>query len=212
LADAPLIEQAIRRHGVRLLIIDVLMAYLPGRVDSHRDQDIRSVLSALAAVAEATGCCILLLRHLNKAAGGNPLYRGGGSICIVGAARAAFLAAVDPDDDTRRVLAATKCNLAVMPEALSFQLVDSGNGCARVEWGGNSGHTAADLLGHREGDDERSDRDAAGRPCIEHANAPESRLLRAAYMAVGCGDSQAEGSTKVPKIPALRTGNLRNLR
>ncbi len=168
LADAALIEQAIRRHGAKLVIVDVLMAYLPGKVDSHRDQDIRSVLSALAAVAEATGCCILLLRHLNKAAGGNPLYRGGGSIGIVGAARAAFLAAVDPDDETRRVLAATKSNLAVMPEALLFQLIDAGNGCARVQWLGATGHMAGDLLGHREGDDERSDRDAAGEWLVDY--------------------------------------------
>ncbi|MGI8693511.1 MAG: AAA family ATPase [Geodermatophilaceae bacterium] len=168
LADAALIEQAIRRHGARLVIIDVLMAYLPGKVDSHRDQDIRSVLSALAAVAEATGCCILLLRHLNKAVGGNPLYRGGGSIGIVGAARAAFLAAVDPDDDGRRVLAATKSNLALMPEALSFRLVDSGNGCARVEWLGATGHMAGDLLGHREGDDERTERDEAAEWLLDY--------------------------------------------
>ncbi len=161
LADAKLIEQTVRRYGVRLVIIDVLMAYLPGKVDSHRDQDIRSVLSGLAAMAEATGCCILLLRHLNKATGGNPLYRGGGSIGIIGAARAAFLAAVDPDDDSRRVLACTKSNLAGEPDALAFRLTDSaGDGCARVVWEGASTHSAADLLGHRD-DEERTERDEA---------------------------------------------------
>lgn len=160
LADSRQIEQAIRQHHARLVVVDVLMAYLPGAVDSHRDQDIRSVLSGLATVAEATRCCILLLRHLNKTSGGNPLYRGGGSIGIVGAARAAFLAAVDPDDESRRVLAATKCNLAPLPEALAYRLVDFGNGCARVEWEGNSGHSAADLLSHRDPDD---DRDSAAR-------------------------------------------------
>lgn len=168
LGDAQWIEQAIRRHHARLVIIDVLMAYLPGKVDSHRDQDIRSVLSAVAAVAERTGCCVLLLRHLNKASGGNPLYRGGGSIGIVGAARAAFLAAVDPDDDTRRVLAATKANLAPMPEALAFRLVDAGHGCARVQWDGGSTHSAADLLGHRDGDNERGERDEAAQWLLDY--------------------------------------------
>ena len=61
------------------------MAYLPYGTDSHKAQDIRRVLSRLAALADRTGCTVLLLRHLNKAKGGDPLYRGGGSIGIVGA-------------------------------------------------------------------------------------------------------------------------------
>ena len=162
LADVASIEQAVTQHTVRLVVVDVLMAYLPGRVDSHRDQDIRTVLSELAAMAERTGCCVLLLRHLNKATGGNPLYRGGGSIGIVGAARAAMLAAVDPDDDTRRILAVTKSNLAAMPPALAYRLTDSPeHGCARVEWLGETEHRAADLLGRQEDDDERTERDEA---------------------------------------------------
>ena len=87
------------KYGARLVIIDVLMAYLPGKVDSHKDQDIRSVLARLADLGEKTGCC--LLRHLNKSGVGNPSYWGGGSVEIVGAARAGFVAATDPDDETR---------------------------------------------------------------------------------------------------------------
>jgi len=162
LADVAQIEAAVVKVGARLLIVDVLMAYLPGRVDSHRDQDIRTVLAELSALAERTGVCILLLRHLNKATGGNPLYRGGGSIGIVGAARAAMLAAVDPDDETRRVLAVTKSNLAAMPPALAYRLVDSPeHGCARVEWHGTTDHQAADLLGRHDDDDDRTERDEA---------------------------------------------------
>lgn len=208
LADAGLIEHAIRRHGARLVIVDVLMAYLPGKVDSHRDQDIRSVLSALAAVAEATGCCILLLRHLNKAAGGNPLYRGGGSIGIVGAARAAFLAAVDPEDETRRVLAATKSNLAVMPEALAFRLVDSGNGCARVEWLGPTDHAAGDLLGRREDDDERSDRDAgaAWLANLLHDGPVKASEVYGAADSAGLSKDQAKRAKKRLGVSASKAG------
>jgi len=160
LADVDVIEQVVRDTGATLLVIDVLMAYLPGRVDSHRDQDVRAVLSQVAAMAERTGCCVLLLRHLNKGIGGSPLYRGGGSIGIIGAARVALLAAVDPDDETRRVLAVTKSNLAAMPDSLNYRLVDSpDHRCARVEWEGVSRHSAHDLLGQRESDDERSERD-----------------------------------------------------
>lgn len=162
LADVRLIEEAVTRVEAKLVVVDVLMAFMPGKVDTHRDQDVRSVLSELSGMTERTGCCLLLLRHLNKATGGNPLYRGGGSIGIVGAARAALLAAHDPDDDGRRVLAVTKSNLAAMPGALAYQLVDSpDDGCARVEWLGATSHQAGDLLGRHDQDDDRTERDEA---------------------------------------------------
>ena len=99
LADAAEIERAVREHHVRLVVVDVLMAYLPTGVDSHRDQDVRTVLAQLAAMADRCHCCVVLLRHLTKAHGGNPIYAGDGSIGIAGAARAALLAGLDPDDD-----------------------------------------------------------------------------------------------------------------
>ena len=39
---------------------------------------------------------MLVIRHLNKAAANNPLYRGGGIIGIIGAARMAFVVGKDP--------------------------------------------------------------------------------------------------------------------
>lgn len=160
LADLEHIESVVKSTASVLVIIDVLMAYLPGKIDAHRDQDVRGVLSGLAAMAERTGCVVLLLRHLNKAAGGSALYRGGGSIGIIGAARVGLLAAVDPDDETQRVLAGLKCNLAALPDALAYQLVDAPeHGCARVQWLGTSDHSAGALLALRGGDDEREQAD-----------------------------------------------------
>ncbi|HZI97083.1 MAG TPA: AAA family ATPase [Actinomycetales bacterium] len=161
--DIDLIERVIRRHGVRLVVVDVLMAYLNGKVDSHRDQGVRSVLHLLSAMAERTGCCVLLIRHLNKSAGGSALYRGGGSIGIIGAARAAYLVARDPEDEDRRIVAVTKLNIAVEPPALAFRLVDDPlNFCARVQWeDAPTNHTAAELLRGPGDDEERSERDEA---------------------------------------------------
>jgi hypothetical protein len=160
LSDLVEIEDAVKRTGAVLVIVDVLMAFLPGKVDSHRDQDVRGVMSGLAAMAERRGCCVLLLRHLNKSTGGPAMYRGGGSIGIIGAARVGLVAAHSPEDEGRLILAGIKSNLAVMPEALAYQLVDSAeHGCARVEWLGPAAHTAAALLGGPRGQGRRPERD-----------------------------------------------------
>jgi hypothetical protein len=147
LGDVVALENAIIQTNARLLVVDVLMAYLPSGADSHKDQDIRRVLTRLAAVADRTSCTVLLLRHLNKAKGGDPMYRGGGSIGIVGAARSGMLVAPDPDDPERRVLASVKSNLGPSPDSLTYRLVGAGDhGVARVRWEGSTNHTAHTLL------------------------------------------------------------------
>lgn len=157
LADVLQLEAAIRHYGAVLCIVDVLMAYLPGGTDSHRDQDVRAVLSRIKDVADRTGCAFLFVRHLNKS-GGAAIYRGGGSIGISGAARVAWMVGRDPEDEQLLVLAQTKNNLAPMPPALSYRLADRG-GVGAVEWAGQVQRTADDLLRADSGED-RDERDA----------------------------------------------------
>ena len=172
--DLPVIEDTIAAHGVVLVIVDVLMAYLSGTVNAHRDQDIRRALHPLAAMADRTGCCVLVIRHLNKTGGQHAIYRGGGSIGIVGAARAAFMVGTDPDDDTgsTRVLAPVKCNLARRPPALAYRLVaDELHGSVRADWLGITDRRAADLLANPEDEaarDERSEHDEAADWLIDY--------------------------------------------
>ena len=160
--DIPIIEQLVRERGIRLIIVDVLMAYL-GSADSHKDQDIRAVLHRLAMMAESTGCTIILVRHLNKAGGSNALYRGGGSIGIVGASRAGFIVARDPEDNDRRLFAFSKVNVAIEPPTLAYRLESVDElGCARIVWEPDPVDlSAADLLRAPLDGDERTERDDA---------------------------------------------------
>jgi hypothetical protein len=154
--DLDVIGHGIERVGAELVIIDPLMAFLSGDVNSHRDQDVRRALAPLAKLAEETGAAVLVVRHLNKASGGNPLYRGGGSIEIIGAARSALLVARHPDDERRRVLAPLKSNLAPPAPSLAFILTAANNGAVRVEWKGQSPLDAAALLSAPADHEERS--------------------------------------------------------
>ena len=154
--DLHVIEAAIERVGAVLVVIDPLMAFLPGDVNSHRDQDVRRALAPLARLAERTGAAVVVIRHLNKGAGGNALYRGGGSIGIVGAARSGLLIAKHPEDDGRRVLASIKSNLAAPAPSLVFGLSSTESGAVQVDWKGESDLDAAALLSAPADHEERS--------------------------------------------------------
>jgi hypothetical protein len=104
-------------------------------------------MGALKATAERSGAAIVAVRHLTKSGGANPLYRGLGSIGLIGAARAGLLLAADPADPERRILAVGKRNLARPPAALAFRLeAVPGASVARVVWDGESPLTATQLL------------------------------------------------------------------
>jgi hypothetical protein len=125
----------IRHSKAALVVIDVLAAYLSDRVDSHKDQSVRRLLAVLAAAAANTGAAIVLIRHHNKALGTPALYRGGGSIGIIGAARAAYAVLRDPDDSDHRLLATVKLNLAHEAPTWGYSLVEVPDlGVARIEW------------------------------------------------------------------------------
>jgi hypothetical protein len=154
--DLGLIEKGIRRMGARLVVVDPLMAFLSGETNSHRDQDVRRALAPLAGLAERTGSSVLVVRHLNKGTANNPLYRGGGSIGIIGAARMAFVVGKDPQDENRRVLASTKNNLAKPAASLLFSLEEAARGAVRVLWHGETEISAKDLLATPQ-DEEKAD-------------------------------------------------------
>ncbi|MEJ7871284.1 MAG: AAA family ATPase [Rubrobacteraceae bacterium] len=144
--DIPLIRQHVEHVGAKLVIIDPLMAFLSGKANAHVDQDIRRALAPLARMAELTGAAVLLVRHLNKSQGGSAIYRGGGSIGIIGAARSGLLVGVHPEDENKRVLAGQKSNLSPMPDSLAYRIVTAANGAARIEYEGVTEAKADTLL------------------------------------------------------------------
>jgi hypothetical protein len=144
--DVSYLAAAVKRVGALLVVVDPLTAFLGAEVNAHRDTDIRRALFQLVRLAEETGAAVVVIRHLNKLAGNNPLYRGGGSIGIIGAARSGLLVAKDPDNPNRRILAGTKSNLAKLPSSLAFDLTPADNGALRIGWMGESAQTAESLL------------------------------------------------------------------
>lgn len=74
------LEDALKQTGARLLILDPIQAYLGGGMDMNRANEDRDMTKKLGALAEKYKCAIVLIGHMNKAAGNKAAYRGMGSI------------------------------------------------------------------------------------------------------------------------------------
>jgi hypothetical protein len=122
-ADLALLEAAIRQQGDgRLVLIDPVSSYL-GKIDSHKNADVRSVLGPLSEMAERLRVAILAITHLSKG-DGKAINRVIGSVAFVAAARTAFAVVADPDDDAclRRLFLQVKNNIATAQSGLAFRL------------------------------------------------------------------------------------------
>lgn len=70
------LEEAVNETGAGLIVLDPLQAYLGDGVDMHRANEVRSVFKKLCAMAERTGCAVVLIGHMNKMQGAKSSYRG----------------------------------------------------------------------------------------------------------------------------------------
>ncbi|MGH9532199.1 MAG: AAA family ATPase [Terriglobales bacterium] len=205
-ADIHYLESAIGKVGAKLLVIDPLVAFLSPQVNSWRDQDIRTALTPLAAMAERTAVAVLAIRHLSKAPHSNTLYRGGGSIGIIAAARSGLVIAPDPDDSALRVLASTKSNLGPPPRALRYRVESLGN-ALRVVWKGESAHSAASLFAQA-GNEERRELGEATeflRSLLARGRVPAQEALRGAQH-VGISRRTLQRAKSVLGVQTVREG------
>ena len=136
------IERAIRQTGARLIILDPIQAYVGEKTDMNKANEIRPIFRRLAEVAERTGCAVVLIGHLNKAAGGQSAYRGLGSIDFRAAARSVLLIGRVKREPNVRVIIHDKSSLAPEGKPMAFSLgAESG-----FSWIGEYDITADELL------------------------------------------------------------------
>ena len=136
------IEKAITQNGARLIILDPIQAYMGEKTDMNRANEVRPMFRRLADVAERTGCAVILIGHLNKAAGGQSAYRGLGSIDFRAAARSVLLIGRVKREPNVRVIVHDKSSLAPEGKPVAFCL-DPETG---FSWIGEYDITADELL------------------------------------------------------------------
>jgi putative DNA primase/helicase len=130
LQDVALIEKSMLQIGdVRLIVIDPIGSFMGGGVDSHRDTEVRSVLTPIAKLAEQSGAAVVMVAHRRKGNTGSADDSALGSRAFVGLARSVWHLSKDIDDPERRLFLNGKNNLAKEQEGLAFRISDG-----RVDW------------------------------------------------------------------------------
>lgn len=157
--DVRWLEDMTAELSVRLIILDPLDSFLGESVNVVSNSSYRRGMRSLERFAQQKGCAIVVVRHLNKSSDKAGMYRGGGSIAIIAAARSAYLVAHDPaDKNGGKLMTVNKPpNWAKPKDGLRYRTVSvdqigSDNTAiktSKIEWTGTTTLTASDILAAR---------------------------------------------------------------
>jgi len=111
-------------------------------MDMNRANEARDMTKKLAALAEKYQCAIVLVGHMNKAAGSKAAYRGMGSIDFFAVARSVILVGGVEGEPNIRAIVQIKNNLAAFGHSKAFRLSEEG-----FQWLGDYEITADEVLG-----------------------------------------------------------------
>lgn len=131
--DVPVILEAMRTTGARLVVLDPIGGLLDADVDAHKAQHVRRALGPLKTAAEELHVAVVLVHHLKtKDPSTDPLQRLADSHAFVGLPRSILAFGPDPEEEgqdgdrgSSKVLYVAKSNLAGRGEhGLRFAITD----------------------------------------------------------------------------------------
>lgn len=128
-----------------LVVIDTLYSFLSDKVDLGKPTSIRASLHQLDRLFKEFGPAVVVIRHWTKGGKGKAIYRGVGSIDVIGVVRTGLVAAKHPENENLRILAQVKNNIGPKAESLTYEMVPQKNGMPIIKWHGKAAFSADDL-------------------------------------------------------------------
>jgi hypothetical protein len=212
--DTELVAQTVIDHDAVLVVLDAATSVIDSRLDGDKDRQMRQGLEAIArGVGERTGCAALGIVHFGKRESGDTGKLILGSIAWSQVARSVLAAALDEEGNL--VVTATKANLSPRTTpSLAARIVschvDTSDGptdVGKVEWLGETGRDARDLLGATESSDreEHKEIDVWLADYVAGGKASASAVYRDGCR-VGYSKDQLKAAKKRLRIEARKDG------
>lgn len=154
------IREEMEKFKPDFVVIDTLYSFMSEKVDLSKPTSVRAELHKLDRLFKEFGAAVILIRHWTKGGkGGKAIYRGVGSIDVIGVVRTSLAVAQHPENQDLRVLAQVKNNLGHKAESLVYELVEQDRGLPVLTWRGTT-HYSADEL-EQQGGEIESEEDRA---------------------------------------------------
>lgn len=145
-SDLTRLEKAIEEVNPSLIVFDPIQSFL-GDININSIVDVRNALTPLKDIAERYHCAIVLVQHLKKGFESKAIYKGVGSIDIIGFARSTIMIMKDPSNKEIRLFVPTSSNVEKEGHCLTYRITDNG-----LEWLEDLGDKDADELIKEESD------------------------------------------------------------
>lgn len=115
-------EELMRATAATIVFMDPIVAYMGAKVDMHRANEVRGLMTALAEAAKRTGTAIVAVRHMRKSGTnggkGKAIYSGIGSIDFTAAVRSVLQ--VEETKSGKKYLYHAKHNLTPKGPSLAY--------------------------------------------------------------------------------------------
>jgi len=139
------LEDKVKEVDAALILLDPLLGLVEGRLDTHKDAEVRQALEPIVAIAHRTESSIIGIIHVNKSQGRDTGDSIMGSRAFNAVTRSTLFIVSDPEDRTTYTLGLTKTNLGKLTvPGFTYQIEDASLGndakgyeivTGRVVWG-----------------------------------------------------------------------------
>lgn len=116
--DIPALEKLIRKRETALILLDPLLARIDGRIDTHKDAEVRIALGPLKDLAEKCAVSIVGIMHLNKSRSADPSRALMASRAFSAVARSTAYVLRDPEAKQGRLFGGHKNNVGPDGQAM----------------------------------------------------------------------------------------------
>lgn len=112
-------EQFMRACAATVVFIDPIVAYMGGKMDMNRMNEVRSLTAPLTRAGRDTESAVIIVHHSRKGTEGEDFERAAGSVDFINAVRSTLYVAKAPDGT--RVMRHVKSNYAALGPTLAYE-------------------------------------------------------------------------------------------